>query len=102
MMFLLVHLYWVANMVGMLQMDTLQQIGVQFGFNALLVVALLIIQQADRKQDRVDREKDRRAINLLTRAVTEQTLAMAFLPKQFHEGARDIRSQMDAIDGEHK
>lgn len=79
--------------------DDAWKVAAQSGFNAILVLLLLAIQWQQRKEDRQDREKDRRAVNLLTRAVTEQTLAMAFLPRQFHDGAKDIRSQLESEEG---
>lgn len=75
--------------------DEAWQVATQSGFNAVLVLLLLAIQHLYRQQERQDREKDRRAVNLLTRAVTDQTLAMAFLPRQFHDNARGIKAQLD-------
>lgn len=88
-------IFWVAQIIP----DDAWKVAAQSGFNAILVLILLLIQWLTRKEDRADRERDRRAVNLLTRAVTEQTLAMAFLPRQFHDGAREIRSQLESEEG---
>lgn len=79
--------------------DSAWQVAAQSGFNAVLVLLLLLIQWLQHKENRADRERDRRAVHLLTRAVTEQTLAMAFLPRQFHDGSREIRNQLEAEEG---
>lgn len=74
------------------------QVAAQTGFNAVLVLILITLSYLQRKDERADREKDRRQLSLLTRSVTEVVLAMAFLPKQFHDGAKDINRQLDTED----
>lgn len=71
-------------------------VAAQSGFNAILVLVLLTINYFQRKDERHDRERDRRQISLLTRAVTEQTLAMNWLPKTFHDGAKAIIRDIEA------
>lgn len=68
--------------------EELWKIGAQFGFNALLVVWLLYSGNRER-------EKQRNSIDLLTRGVTEMILAQAFLPKPFHDHAREIKHNLE-------
>ncbi len=67
---------------------------IQSGFNALLVILLLWIGRGDLKaQSNESREAARRtqeAIDRNTLGLTQVILAMAFLPKQFHENTKAL------------
>lgn len=78
--------------------NDLWKIGAQFGFNALLVVFLLYAQREREKERITERGKDRESLNLLTKAVTEVQLAMAFLPDKFKESAIETRRRLDELD----
>lgn len=64
--------------------DDVWKVAAQSGFNAVLVLLLLWLGARERERNRV-------SIDLLTKAVTDVVLAMSFLPKQFHDHAKEIQ-----------
>lgn len=66
----------------------LLKIAAQSGFNAVLVLILLWFSFRER-------EKFRKTLDLLTRAVTQVTLGLAFLPQKFHDDAKDVQRALD-------
>lgn len=64
--------------------DEIWKVAAQSGFNAVLVLLLLWLGAKERERNRI-------SIDLLTKAVTDVVLAMSFLPKQFHEHAKEIQ-----------
>lgn len=69
--------------------ESVWQVAAQSGFNAVLVLVLLGFLWYQRKDERAEREKNLKHISLLTRSVNDMLLSMAFLPKQFHDAAKD-------------
>lgn len=77
--------------------DDLWKIAAQSGFNAILVLVLLYVQQRDRDAQSKEREKYGVRLDLLTKAVTEITLSLAFLPPKFHADAQEIQRGLAEI-----
>lgn len=65
------------------------QIGAQFGFNAVLVVLLLVFGRGLLLQGFA-------TIDRLARAVALVVLAMSFAPKEFHKQSEEIIRDIDA------
>ncbi len=71
------------------------KVAAQSGFNAILVLILVLVIYLWRKDDNAFRERVLRRMELLTRSNTDVVLAMAFLPKQFHDAARAVNRELD-------
>lgn len=74
------------------------EVAAQSGFNAILVLVLLLILYLWRKDDNAYRERMLRRIELLTRSNTDIVLSMAFLPRQFHDTAKGINRELEEKD----
>lgn len=68
---------------------------IQSGFNAVLVLILMTYIYLKGKEDRVEREKDRRSWDLLTRSVTDLLLAAHFVPPPMKEAAKERQRELD-------
>lgn len=91
--------YWIASITGSTVIaktiaqivpagaEGVWQVAMQSGFNACLIVLLLLIGRGEvrRQTEAIDRN---------TKGLTQVVLALAFLPKQFHEQAHALNEEI--------
>jgi len=78
--------------------DEVWKLALNQGFSAFLVLVLLAILYTWKKDEAASRERLFKRLELLTRSHTDVVLAMAFLPRQFHDSAREVRRELEEDD----